>query len=92
MRYEDGGGFVAEGIGLGFGRFDEFRAGDEAAGDSAIFEVGDIVHTARRARPSIGQGFDDHVALRADLLFEIDGCDACEGGLGEALYGQAAIG
>jgi hypothetical protein len=52
---------------LRLGRVHEHVRGDEYRGDPAGLEVGDVVHTARRTRASISQGFDDHVAALGDL-------------------------
>src|SRR6185295_6533717 len=46
--------------------------GDEHAGNAAGFEVGDVVHTARRARASIGECLDHHVAGGGDLVAQVD--------------------
>ena len=37
------------------------------------------MHTARGAGASVGQRFDDDIALGGDLLFEVHGGDAREG-------------
>ena len=38
------------------------------ADDAPAFHVRDVMHTARRTRPSVGQSLDEDVALRRDLL------------------------
>lgn len=85
MLDEDTGWAAAEGLGLGFGGADEFGRSDEDGGQPEAFEGGRVVHTARRTRPSIGQGFDHPVAAFGDPLAQVEGGHAGEGGLAEAL-------
>src|SRR5207244_4271347 len=53
--------------GLGRGGVDELRRSHEHGRDAPVLQGGDVVHTARRAAASVGQGFDDHVAGGGDL-------------------------
>jgi hypothetical protein len=45
------------------GRLDELGGGDIGGGNPLSFKVGDIVRTARYARPSRAKGFNDRIAL-----------------------------
>jgi len=40
----------------------ELHGRDERSRDTATFQVNDVVHTARRAAPSIGERFEHRVA------------------------------
>ncbi len=60
------------------GGCDKFARGDEHAGQPARFEFSDVVHTARRAGASIGQGFDDEITVADDALDEPGRGDAGE--------------
>ena len=86
MGDEESGHVEAEGLGLGFGGRHEGVGGDEHAWDTATLEVGDVVHTARRAASSIGERFDHCVALGRDLVAKVDGCGLGEGRLAIAAY------
>ena len=66
---------------LGVGGVDELGGGDEHAGHAPALEIGDVVHTARRARASVGEGFDHHVARRGDLVAQVDGAGLVNVGL-----------
>src|SRR5262249_43012964 len=68
MLDEDRGGITAEGARLRGGAVDELDGGDEHSGDAARLEVDDVVHTARRARPSVGERFDDGAAVLGDVV------------------------
>ena len=57
----------------------------ENTGQSPLFQIDDVVHTARRAATSIGQGFDHRLALNGNLLAQIFGRGLGEGRFTEAL-------
>ncbi len=84
MVDENAGGLEAESVCLDTSRPDKFVGGDHDAGDAAGFEIGEVVHTARRARPSVGEGFDHRVAAGGDLLAQIG-----RGGSREGWFSQA---
>ncbi len=58
----------SESRGLSFSRFHKFVGGDKNAGNAAFFQVDYVVHTARRAGTSVGQGFNHHTALGTNGL------------------------
>src|SRR5258708_518319 len=91
MRDEDRGGVEAERLGLGVGGFDELGRGYEDGRAAFGLEVGRVMHTARRAGPSIGEGFDDEVALAEDLLQQRPRSRSREGRLAEPLDLRAAL-
>lgn len=68
MWNENARGLESQGFRLRLGGFNEFGAGDEGARKTAAFQVGNVMHTARRATPSIRQRFNHYIALRADKL------------------------
>ena len=68
----------------------EREGGDEDRGDAARFQINRVVHTARRATPSIGEGFDRQLTGGRDLLPQIDRSRLGERRLPEALDGRAA--
>ena len=71
------------------------RAGDPEllrARHAPAFQFHDVVHTARRARPSVGERLDHRVAALGDLLAEIDRRGAGEGRLAKPLDPGAALG
>src|SRR5258706_10616586 len=84
MGHEHSGRGKAQRTGLRLGAFHELCGGDEDAHDAAGLEIVDVVHTARRATPSIGEGLNDNVALRGDLVAEVDRGGLSEGRLLEA--------
>ncbi len=45
----------------------DFR-GQDGGWNLTLFECNPVVHTARRARPSVGEGFDDHIAAAGQFL------------------------
>jgi hypothetical protein len=92
VGHEDGGRIEAEGSCLRGGGFDELGGCYEDAWQAEALEVGDVVHTARRAAASIGEGFDHEVALVSDLAAEVGGGGLGEGGLGVAADRGAAGG
>ena len=57
---------------LGVGGVDELARRDEHRRDAAALQIDDVVHTARRARASIGERLDHDVALRGDLVAQVD--------------------
>src|SRR3989442_12660623 len=73
VRHVDGGRREAERLRLPLGAVDELLGCDEDRRHAARLEIDDVVHTARRARPSIGERFDDGVAARGDLVAQIGG-------------------
>src|SRR5438132_4685289 len=56
---------------LGLDRRLELRRRRQDARDAGSLQLGDVVHTARRARSSIGEGFDHRVTLGPDLAPQI---------------------
>src|SRR5262249_32519042 len=70
----------------------ELARGDHHAREAAALQVDDVVHTARRARASIGECLDHQVALRADLVAEIDGRRLRERRLREPSDGDTPVG
>ena len=49
----------------------EGEGADPGGGDAASLEPYQVVHTARHARPSIGERFDGEVAVQRDLLDQV---------------------
>jgi hypothetical protein len=90
MGDEHRGRVEAERRGLSRGGLDELRGREEDSRKASTLEIGDVVHTARRARTSVGQGFDHDVALGGDLVAQVDRCRLGEGGLGKPEHPQAA--
>src|SRR4051794_34610131 len=76
---------VTERLGLMLSRLDELTGGDEHTRDATQLEITDVVHTARRAAPSIGERLDHHLALGGDLVTEVDRGPLGEGRLLVAL-------
>ena len=68
MRYPDNGRFEAKGFGLRRGAQFEFDRGDAATGDAAFIEGCEVMQTARRARPSIGETNNSHITAFDHLL------------------------
>ncbi|MFT5450405.1 MAG: hypothetical protein ACI9DC_005611, partial [Gammaproteobacteria bacterium] len=60
--------FEAEGLRLHLRRVLEFRRDHEAAGNTAIVQILDVMQTARRAGPSIGQCRDHNIGFGRDRL------------------------
>ena len=56
-----------QGPALRIGCLSEAIRGHEHSRHPPALEVDDVVHTARRARSSVGQGFDHRAALGGDL-------------------------
>ena len=68
MGYGDATHFgQAKGLRLHSGSFHEFARCDEDRRPAVDLKPSRVVHTARCARPSIGEGFDDEAALLHDL-------------------------
>jgi len=63
----------ADGVALGLGRVDELGGGQEHTRQTTSLEISDVVHTARRAAPSVGQRLDHDVTFRGDLVAQVDG-------------------
>ena len=55
----------------------EFHRGRGAARKTACVEGVDVMQTARRARPSIGQRFDHQISLLDDILEQGFWCGFC---------------
>lgn len=53
----------AKGVALRMGGADELGRGDVSGRNAFFLEVDDIVRTARDARPSIAEGFDERVTF-----------------------------
>ena len=53
----------AQGFALRFCRLDKFARSDKHGGDAPRLYVRDVMHTARRARPSIGKRLDHDIAF-----------------------------
>ena len=81
----------SQGPGLRLGRVAKHARGDEHRRNASLFEIGGVVHTARRARPSVGQRLDHCIAALGDLLSKIDRRHLGEGRLREAKYVYAAL-
>src|SRR5215471_13825160 len=81
---EDGSRVESQCTALRPSRVLKLRRGHEDAWQSTAFQLGHVVHTARRAGPSISEGFDDCVALDADLIAQIHWCRLRERRLAEA--------
>lgn len=68
MGRPDDGGLEAEGLRLHLCRVLEFCRYDEAAGNTTIVQILDVMQTARRAGPSIGQRCDHDIGFHRDRL------------------------
>src|SRR3546814_14198799 len=64
VGHEDARRVEPERLRLGRGGVDELARRDEHAGYAPALQISDVGHTARRARPSVGERLDDQVALR----------------------------
>ena len=71
MGDEDASRVEAQGGRLGVGGLDELCGRHEHGGQSSSFEVGDVVHTARRAAASVGERLYHHVAFGGDLVAKV---------------------
>ena len=72
MSNEGAGWVEPESFTLGVGGLDELVGSYEDTREASTFEVCNVVHTARRARASIGQRLDDSIAALGDLVTQID--------------------
>jgi hypothetical protein len=82
MRHENAAHLgQAKGVGLLLRRFGENIGCQENRRSGAAFKPYRVVHTARRARPSIGQRFDDEVVVGGDAAPELFGRRLGEGRL-----------
>src|SRR5690606_6878198 len=70
----------------------EFYRRHRAAWNSAPVELRDVMQTARRARASIGQAFDDDVTALDDILDDVHRRRLRMCRLGKAQYVQAVLG
>lgn len=68
MRHEDTRWVESERLRLGLSCLSKLDRGDEHGRHAPVFQFHDVVHTARGARPSIGQRFDHHITLRGNFL------------------------
>jgi len=68
---------------LHLGSVHEYIGGDEHRRHTPSFEIDDVVHTARRATASIGQGLDHQRAFGGDFMAQVDG-----GGLRECGFAK----
>src|SRR6266487_1343365 len=73
MRHEDARRLEAEGPRLRVRGLGELGRGDVDGRQAPALQLGRVVHTARRAGPSIGEGLHDRVAPDADLTPQVDG-------------------
>jgi hypothetical protein len=63
MRHaDDGKPCHAEGLCLDPRGVEKDLRGEDGGRNLALFKSDPVVHTARRARPSVGQRLDDHIA------------------------------
>ena len=74
MGHEHMRGVEADRGALADGGIGELGGRHEHARDAPGFEIGDVVHTARRARASVGECLDHDVALHGDFVAEVDRC------------------
>jgi len=86
MRCEDARHVQPKSGALGLSGIPKLDRGGENPGDASAFKVVDVVHTARRARTSIGQRFDHRIALAGDLVAQIDGSRLGESRLAVAIH------
>jgi hypothetical protein len=80
----DRGRIGANRAGLGLGTVRELDGSDKDSGHTLGLEVHRVVHTARRAAASVGQGLHDGAALGGDLSAQVGGSGLGEGGLAVA--------
>lgn len=92
MSNKYGGRIISQGPRLRDSGLGELAGGNINTRYTPPFQGYDVVHTARRARASIGQGFDHDVAFGADLLQEFNGRHAGKGRLLITMDDQAAGG
>ena len=72
---------VTQGCRLCFRSFYKFGSSDANPKDTTIFQVHDVMRTARRARTSIGQPFNNSIDFRCDLLAQVCRCRTGKRGL-----------
>ncbi len=65
-------GLEPEGLSLSLGGVDEYFASNKYTRNPSSFEIGDVVHTTRRATASISERFDYGVAIRSYFVAQID--------------------
>ncbi len=58
-------------LGLGAGRIAELGGGKDRRRNAGFLKKDSVVHTARCTRPSIGQGFNNQMALLGQLLARV---------------------
>jgi hypothetical protein len=69
MRHaDDGKPWHAEGLCLDPRGVEKDLCGEDGGRNLALFKGDPVVHTARRARPSVGQRLDDRIAAAGQLL------------------------
>jgi hypothetical protein len=69
MRHaDDGKPWHAEGLCLDPRGVEKDLRGEYGGRNLALFKGDPVVHTARRARPSVGKRLDDHIAAAGQLL------------------------
>ncbi len=91
MLNQDVRGRESEGRRLRQSSLGELRAREENPYQASTFQVSDVVHTARRATASIGEGFNHHLTLGGDPVPQIDRRGLGEGRLAIAT-GRDAVG
>ena len=74
-------GVHPQGPTLGVGRLREAVRGHEDARQAQVFQIDYVMHTARRAGASVGQGFDHRPAFGGDLAAQIERRRLGKGGL-----------
>ena len=79
MRDKDAGALHPEGTCLFLGRVDELRGGNKCRANPAFFQICKVVHTARGARASISESFNDSFTLDGDFMAKVDRCRLREG-------------
>ena len=89
MGDEQAVGVEAPGFALRSRRAAEGFRGDETASDAATVELSYVLQTARRTGASVGQAFDDDLAVRRDVLQQRERRGARESRLLVAFDGQA---
>lgn len=72
-------------------RFAELGRRDHHRGEAVHFEIGDVMHTARRARSSIRKRLDQRMASLPDFPPQICGRRLRVGGFTKSLDGQTAL-
>lgn len=70
MFHEHLEGIEPQGFGLCSRRLAKFDRRQKSAGYAPAIQICNVMQTARRAGPSVGQCFHDQVALGRNLLFQ----------------------